>query len=760
MAKFDVCANKAENAANPFLAPLCALVALTALLPACRLPDTAASPLPSATPDDATADIATYCHSLRNSSDPFFGTQQRQRLLAELSDPAYDTHSWRIGIMRELARDHLRFGETDAAIRLLTDALAAELNSPSQVSREADLLQDLAVAHLKDGELRNCVSPEGRLICALPLDASLSHADKRGSSAAIARLTRLLELEPDNLRARWLLNIAHMTLGTYPQSVPPRYRVPKPALSPVSPAYERGNPIRKFDEIAPYAGLYAVNTAGGSIIEDFDNDGLADIMTSTWHPCQPIAYYRNEGNGRFADYTARAGLSGQLGGLNIVQTDYNNDGLADALVMRGGWMRARGQTRMSLLRNDGDNTFTDVTHAVGLALPAYPSQSAAWADYDNDGDLDLYSCSETMTEAGVEAGAPVFPSRLFRNHDGAFTDITQQAGVANMRFCKGSAWGDYDNDGDPDLYVSNFGEPNRLYRNDGGIFTDVAAALGVADPLDSFAAWFWDYNNDGWLDLFVAGYGTDIGDVAADYLALPNHGATPRLYRNDGAGNFHDVTQQAGLSRVHLAMGANFGDLDNDGYLDFYLGTGYPSYDALAPNIMYRNDGEGRFQDVTFAGGFGHLQKGHGISFGDLDNDGDQDIFAQVGGFYPGDGFVNALYRNPGNANRWLTVRLVGAASNRAAIGARVKVTVAAADGERSVHALVGSGGSFGASTLAQEIGLGQARRIIALEAYWPTTGIRQRFTDVPLDSHIVIREDSDEYETRELAPVPLGALP
>ena len=152
-------------------------------------------------------------------------------------------------------------------------------------------------------------------------------------------------------------------------------------------------------------------------------------------------------------------MSGQLGGLNIVQADYDNDGWTDVLVTRGGWLLSRGQMRMSLLRNNGDGTFSDVTREAGLALPAYPSQSATWADYDNDGDLDLFSCSESMPEAPEEGAAVIFPSRLFQNNgDGTFTDVASEAGVTNLRYCKGSAWGDYDNDGDPDLYVSNYAE--------------------------------------------------------------------------------------------------------------------------------------------------------------------------------------------------------------------------------------------------------------------------------------------------------------
>ena len=571
------------------------------------------------------------CVNLRNSSDPFFGTQQFERLTSELENPTFPTLSWHVSIVRELARSHLRFGDAEDAIRLLSEALDAEMGESPEVSHEAELLEELAIASMKMGELDNCVSPDGRLICALPLDDSVVHKDKRGASGAVDYLTKLLELEPDNIRAMWLLNVAHMALGTYPDGVKAEHRVPPES-------FESEYEIGKFVESAPERRLYAVNTAGGSIIEDFDNDGLLDVMTSTWDPCKPIAYYHNTGDGTFTDETESAGLRGQLGGLNIMQTDYNNDGWMDVLVMRGGWMKTRGQMRMSLLRNDQDGTFSDVTEAAGLARPAYPSQSAVWADYDSDGDLDMFACNESMREAGAESTALMFPSQLFRNDgEGRFKDVAGEAGVQNWRYCKGSAWGDYDSDGYPDLYISNFGGENRLYQNNGdGTFEDVAPPLRLTEPIDSFATWFWDYDNDGWLDIFVAGYGEDIGDVAKDRIGLENDGPRPRLYRNMEGTGFQEVTREMGLWRVHLAMGANFGDLDNDGYPDFYLGTGAPSYDAIAPNAMYRNNGGNGFQDVTFSGGFGHLQKGHGVSFGDLDKDGDQDIFVQVGGFLSG----------------------------------------------------------------------------------------------------------------------------
>ena len=207
-------------------------------------------------------------------------------------------------------------------------------------------------------------------------------------------------------------------------------------------------------------------------------------------------------------------------------------------------------------------------------------------------------------------------------------------------------------------------------------------------------------------------------------------------------------------------MGSNFGDLDNDGYPDFYLGTGYPTYHSLMPNVMYRNrDGRG-FSDVTYAGGFGHLQKGHAVVFADLDHDGDQDVFEQMGGAFPGDGFGNALYENPGLGNRWITVGLEGVRSNRSAIGARIRAVVVDEEGSgrRSVYRHVNSGGSFGGNPLRQTLGLGRASRIERLEVFWPATGVTQTFPDPPLDRIIHIVEGEPSYSILALRTLALGS--
>ncbi|MDX1390277.1 MAG: CRTAC1 family protein, partial [Acidobacteriota bacterium] len=369
------------------------------------------------------------------------------------------------------------------------------------------------------------------------------------------------------------------------------------------------------------------------------------------------------------------------------------------------------------------------------------------------GDLDLYIGNE------IEAPGTPYPSQLFRNNgDGTFTDVATMAGVRNDRMAKAVAWGDYDNDGDPDLYVSNIG-PNRLYRNNGdGTFTDVAADAGVTEPAGrSFPAWFFDYDNDGFLDIFVADYGASLTEVALGFLGQETGRSHPRLYRNLGRGRFRDVSRDVGLTAASLPMGSNYGDLDNDGFLDFYLGVGTPSYESIAPNLMYRNDRGRRFQDVTYSGGFGHLQKGHGVAFGDIDNDGDQDLFEQMGGAYPGDAYPSVLYRNPGHGRAWVTLGLTGVESNRSAFGARVRVSVQTENGPRDIRVVVGTGGSFGGSSVQQEIGLDDAASIREIEIRWPASGRTQVFRDVEPNRFYEVREDRDELVAVERASFTIG---
>ena len=203
-------------------------------------------------------------------------------------------------------------------------------------------------------------------------------------------------------------------------------------------------------------------------------------------------------------------------------------------------------------------------------------------------------------------------------------------------------------------------------------------------------------------------------------------------------------------------MGANYGDLDTDGWPDIFLGTGEPGYEAVMPNVAYRNAAGQSFVDVTFAGGFGQIQKGHGVAFGDLDNDGDEDLFHQLGGFFPGDAYSNALYENPTEGANWVVLRLLGREANRFGVGARIELRVREDGRPRSVHSLVGSGGSFGGSSLQQEIGLGQAESIESLTVVWPGSGTRQTFEDVALNRFYEVTEgEATAGRCRVTAPRP-----
>ena len=680
-------------------------------------------------------------------TNSYLGNRRNRELRTQLAVLPDDAHfGRRIDLQLKLAAEELRIGKIESAIALASAAYQKVDSLPNKPGLELVAFR-LGMAYMRLGETENCCAINNPDSCVLPFREAALHTNQRGSKKAIEYFTQVVERTADQrrlFRSRWLLNIAYMTIDGYPDDVPKKYLIP-PA------AFNADEEFPHFTNIAKRLTIDTFNLSGGVVADDFDNDGYLDILTSTWDTKGQIIYFHNNGDGTFSDQTEQAGLTGLTGGLNMVQADYNNDGYIDVLVLRGAWLGPNGQHPNSLLRNNTDGTFTDVTFEADLGEVHYPTQTAAWADYDNDGHIDLYIGNEYYTEGEIACDAPC---QLFHNNgDGTFTDLAAAAGVENKHYAKGVVWGDYDGDRFPDLYVSNLRAPNRLYRNNGdGTFSDVAVKLGVSRPILSFPAWFWDYNNDGVLDLYVSSYGVPPGtaELAMNYLGLPIDVELQCLYRGENGG-FRNVSKQSGLTRLALPMGANFGDLENDGYPDFYLGTGYIQYEGLMPNVMYRNVAGTEFRDVTWPGGFGQLQKGHGIAFADFDNDGDQEIFAQTGGAYPGDEFFNALYQNPGFGNHWITIKLVGVRSNRAAIGARIRLDVVDDGKERSIYKHVNSGGSFGANPLQQTIGIGKATVIRKVDIFWPTTGETQTFQDVAADQFLRITEGSDNFESLDL---------
>lgn len=683
----------------------------------------------------------------------FVGDRHARKLREYLDQPGFlaplsPQELWHLHF--ESGRAELRLGNEEQALRLLQKAL-------DFVSEEsADSLKrthfELGIAYLRYGETQNCCQMNTADSCIVPIRGEGIHQRPEGSSNAIKHFAAVLKypaapdqtdelLELDEA-ARWLMNIAYMTLGEYPAGVPDKYRV--------SPTFfETETDFPKFPNVYPKLGLNTFNLCGGAVVDDFDNDGDLDIVTCTWDVGGQTQVFRNGGDGSFAEVTNEAGLKGFYGGLNLIQADYDNDGDLDIFIMRGAWLGENGLHPNSLLRNDGDLRFTDVTFEVGLGEKWYPTKTAAWADFDNDGLLDLYVGNETSESVSA-------PCQLFRQQpDGTFVNVAEQAGVADLVFSMGAAWGDYNDDGYPDLYLSSTG-PNKLYRNNrDGTFTDVATEAGVVDPGPSFATWFWDYNNDGRLDIYVGCTSGTVGVLASDIRFEMMH-----LYRNNGDGTFEDVAEEVGLHYPASPMGANFGDLDNDGFPDFYLATGNAPFSEIQPNVMFHNRGGKHFDNVTMSGGFGHLQKGHGVSFADIDNDGDQDVYVQLGGAYAGDRFNDALFENPGFQNHSVTLKLEGTRSNRSAIGARIRLEINEQGSNRTVHHQVSSGSSFGANPLRQAIGIGKAESIDRLQIYWPTSKTTQTFTNVAADRAFLVVEGAATLKPLDLQSFSLGKRP
>jgi hypothetical protein len=675
--------------------------------------------------------LGTLCEVRRASIDEVASkVQNALQNVRESADPAAA-----VRLHNALATVRLYKGDVSGAIAQFDAGLRIahqhSTGNPKLAAMETIVLAALGIAHMRRGEVENCAINHNADMCIFPLSIAGRHTLRSGSERAIEYFERYLQREPSSLEIRWLLNVTYQTLGGYPDKVPKAYLIPPSA-------FESKENIGRFVDIAPSLGLDTVGDAGGSIVDDFDNDGFLDIVETSFDPCQPMRAFRNNGDGTFSDISARSHLAEQLGGINSVQTDFNNDGWLDIYVMRGGW---EWPMRNSLLRNNRDGTFSDVTLESGLLSVDHPTHSAAWSDFDNDGWVDIF------------VGHEHTPSQLFRNKgDGTFEDVSAKAGVNRTAFTKGVAWGDYDDDGYADLYVSNYGEDNFLYHNRGdGTFEEVAKQVNVEKPKWSFPTWFWDYDNDGLLDLFVASYYFADGEWVRPYLGLPRQGDSMKLYRNTGKGTFADVTQETGLDRSVAAMGANFGDVDNDGFLDFYLGTGAPTYTALMPNLLFRNHDGKYFVEISSSSGTGHLQKGHGVSFADLDNDGDEDLFENLGGAVPGDKYNSVLFANPGHTNNWISIKLVGVKSNRAGIGAKIKLTLKGGPAGAIKYREVSSGGSFGASPLMQHIGIGKATRIASIEVTWPASRTRQEFKNVAPNQFIEIKELEKTYIKRRI---------
>ena len=645
--------------------------------------------------------------------------------------------------------EELKAGNTKQAISAFEQVLKDV--EPMQIpgGKEQAVLEMkklLALAYLRLGEQENCILNHTSASCIIPIAQPGQHGKKEGSSEAMRLYKEVLAQNPNDLTSIYLLNVASMTLGMFPHDVPASMRLPEGY-------FDKKVSFPPFIDIAAEMGFTSRGLAGGIALEDFDNDGDIDILTSEWGFNDQIRLFDNDGKGSFIDVTERTGLVGVTGGLNLRHADYNNDGHMDFLILRGGWFRDQGKIPNSLIRNNGDGTFSDVTVKAGI-YSKRPTQTAVWADFDLDGWLDLFIGNESIPQNGADFN---FPSELFHNKgDDTFEEISVKAGLNINGFVKGSFGGDINNDGLPDLFASILQSPNRLFLNtsdEKGIsFKDISPTANIAEPIVSFPTWMFDYNNDGWLDIFVSAYSDGTEDLPAKVLRA--YGRTddpfrPRLYRNNRNMTFTDVSSAAGLTEPAFTMGCNYGDLDNDGFPDFYLATGEPNLKSIVPNKMYWNRDGKTFADVTYAGGFGNIQKGHAVGFADLDKDGDQDMYVVMGGSFEGDIYQDIFFENPiGQDNHWIVLKLEGVTSNKSAIGARVDLEIEEDGQVRHVHEMVTSGASFGGNSLQLEIGVGKATEIKSLTVFWPDNEkTKQVFQNIAVNKAYHLKEGDTPKE-------------
>jgi hypothetical protein len=627
------------------------------------------------------------------------------------------------GVTKEkilLARILVHLDEMDTAEAMYREMLDEEPDHPEVQAQLGQLL-------LRQAEVKNCA--QHAIPCRYPLV-------RTHMSPEYAKEAHLLfeqaQAQKDTWSLEWLLHVTEMAQTSVDITTPVTDQGEAPVAVPVLAEGGVASGIRKF-------GL-----GKGALFADMDGDGLLDIVSGDQF--DSVTYLRNLGDRRFEDRSEEGGITATKGTFIQVAGDIDNDGDLDLYISRNAFF---GMERNVLLRNDGDGKFTDITEASGTGDEG-SGFVAEFADYDLDGDLDIFVSNLSNPSRFGATMNKLYGRKsnvLYRNDgDNTFTNVTVEAGLECIDSHLGASWGDFDDDGDPDLYVSTYFGFSHLYVNQGdGTFTDRAEELGVNMPWSSFSGWFMDYDLDEDLDLFVPSHAPT--EVVAKYLVtgeepLPHF--TMRLYRNDGEGNFEDVTDAAHLRVAASAMGANWGDLNNDGYPDIYLGTGGPLLDRLEPNMLFLNDRKGGYWNASFETGTSYLQKGHGVSFNDLDGDGRQELHLAMGGAWPVDDWVNLLHWNePGEDEEpahFVKVVLRGRESNSHGVGSRVTVRA----GDHTVMREIGTGGGFGMNAYVAECGLGSAGRVDSIEVRWPGRGV-QRFEKLPADVTILIEEGVDE---------------
>jgi len=472
----------------------------------------------------------------------------------------------------------------------------------------------------------------------------------------------------------------------------------------------------RFVDEAALRGVRAPGFGRGTAMVDLDQDGLLDLVLAMSE--MPDVVLRQKPDGSFQPMNQAWGVpSLQDRGWGVLAADFDNDGDADLYFPTGGFYGAQTNT---FLRNDIESAgkLVDITASSGDAGTVLDSNFGGTVlDYDHDGDLDIF-----LSSASSPSGANPRCTLLRNDGNLIFTDVSIAADIREPGDYRHCSSGDIDNDGWVDVVVGNYDGDNRLYHNNGdGTFTDIAVAAGVADGGHNFGFILEDFDNDGWLDAYIPKY---------QFVSLVPSG----LLLNNHDGTFRDVRLAAGMT-VQGDMGHNTADLNADSFPDIFIGTGHPNYKRDNKVLFVRPDPARGLVVLNLAGPAGFLENGptrtHGIAFGDIDNDGDLDVYTNNGGpgFLQSTRETNALWMAQGNANDWAKVHLVGVKSNKDAVGARVSIV----DGAGRTTWRTRTIGKGFCNTDAPELffGLGNSTSPLRLHIDWPS-GLTQDHLSFP----------------------------
>jgi FG-GAP-like repeat/ASPIC and UnbV len=651
--------------------------------------------------------------------------------------------------MDQFARGRLAYHRADfaGAVKLIENDI--EKNGES----ESKLLW-LGISYMRYAEADNCLSQlvsardvahnhedndnkHLQELCAIPL---VRFHDRAESSRAAAKIFEKLldKYDGENRLYQWLLNFNYMTAGGFPQEVPPKYLIKTKFIDSFygegKKAKEAEYAYLSFADRAREFGVDTFNAGKGVAVEDFDHDGYLDIVTGGNFDL--AKFYKNDHGQRFIDRTEAAGLGGIKQPFIITAADYDNDGWVDVFF-------GRPFGNYGLYRNLGNGTFKDVTAESGLLAPKPADHIAAtwvaaWSDVDNDGDLDLFLAQWGFKMPLVTGlmSKPRMDSTLFINEGGHFVDRTREFGLTATvedNYFIGAGFGDYNGDGYQDLFLSSpLRNTSVLLKNVGGKRFEPTTLIRGDEG--GFVAAFLDFNHDGRLDLYWAGFSdakTSVEQVVfGEHLGDYRSGQT-RIFIQTDQGQFVERTDVFDMPMS--TMGSSFGDINNDGCFDFYLGKGTPESWFILPNLMYVGKTEGtrcadRLDNISMLQGFGTIQKGHGIVFADFDNDGDEDIYSSLGGMWPADKWPNQFFVNESRlSNSWVKIRLHGRKTNYYGVGARIKVVAKNNKNEEIVrYALMDLRTGFGSSAYLAHVGLMDATRIEQVEVFWPASGCKQ----------------------------------